>query len=91
MSVHSSPHAQRGFAIAMLDFASAWRVAEPSDPKGSMAGTCETRFSRGGRLWMAQVLAIEMPGRAEDAAIVPLTVRATLAPTDSRRVNPTRS
>ena len=32
------------------------------------------------------LLAIEMPGRAEDAAIVPLTVRATLPPGDARRV-----
>src|SRR4249920_3110606 len=32
------------------------------------------------------LLAIEMPGRAEDAAIVPLTVRATLPPSDARRV-----
>ena len=29
---------------------------------------------------------IEMPARAEDAAIVPVTLRAKLAPTDSRRV-----
>ena len=32
------------------------------------------------------LLAIDMPGRAEDAAIVPLTVRANLAPDDPRRV-----
>jgi sulfur-oxidizing protein SoxY len=32
------------------------------------------------------LLAIEMPGRAEDAAIVPVTVRATLPPGDARRV-----
>jgi len=32
------------------------------------------------------LLAIEMPARAEDAAIVPLTVRATLPPGDGRRV-----
>jgi sulfur-oxidizing protein SoxY len=32
------------------------------------------------------LIAIEMPGRAEDAAIVPLTVRATLPPGDMRRV-----
>lgn len=32
------------------------------------------------------LLAIEMPARAEDAAIVPLTVRATLPPGDTRRV-----
>jgi sulfur-oxidizing protein SoxY len=32
------------------------------------------------------LIAIEMPGRAEDAAIVPLTVRSTLPPGDVRRV-----
>jgi sulfur-oxidizing protein SoxY len=32
------------------------------------------------------VIAIEMPYRAEDAAIVPVTLRTRLAPTDSRRV-----
>ena len=32
------------------------------------------------------VIAIEMPYRAEDAAIVPVTLRATLAPGDARRV-----
>jgi sulfur-oxidizing protein SoxY len=32
------------------------------------------------------VIAIEMPYRAEDAAIVPVTLRTTLSPTDSRRV-----
>jgi sulfur-oxidizing protein SoxY len=34
----------------------------------------------------AGLIAIEMPIRAEDAAIVPLTVRATLPPGDMRRV-----
>src|SRR5262245_21748405 len=32
------------------------------------------------------VLAIEMPYRAEDAAIVPVTLRLTLPPEDTRRV-----
>src|SRR5262245_50611649 len=34
----------------------------------------------------ADVLAIEMPYRAEDAAIVPVTLRLTLPPADTRRV-----
>jgi sulfur-oxidizing protein SoxY len=33
------------------------------------------------------IVAIEMPARAEDAALVPLTVRAALPPGDPRRVN----
>src|SRR5439155_5121163 len=32
------------------------------------------------------VIAIEMPYRAEDAAIVPVTLRTKLSPTDGRRV-----
>src|SRR6202045_2815284 len=34
----------------------------------------------------AGLIAIEMPYRAEDAAIVPVTLRATLPPGDTRRV-----
>jgi sulfur-oxidizing protein SoxY len=34
----------------------------------------------------ADVIGIEMPYRAEDAAIVPVTLRSKLAPTDERRV-----
>lgn len=34
----------------------------------------------------AEVIAIEMPYRAEDAAIVPVTLRTKLSPDDSRRV-----
>jgi sulfur-oxidizing protein SoxY len=34
----------------------------------------------------AGVIAIEMPNRAEDAAIVPVTLRAKLAPADPRRI-----
>jgi len=34
----------------------------------------------------SDVIAIEMPSRAEDAAIVPVMLRTKLAPTDSRRV-----
>jgi sulfur-oxidizing protein SoxY len=32
------------------------------------------------------VIAVEMPGRAEDAAIVPVTVTSQLSPTDERRI-----
>jgi sulfur-oxidizing protein SoxY len=34
----------------------------------------------------SDVIAIEMPGRAEDAAIVPVTLRSKLSPTDTRQV-----
>ncbi len=32
------------------------------------------------------IIGIEMPARAEDAAIVPVTLRTKLSPSDSRRV-----
>src|SRR5437879_13861057 len=34
----------------------------------------------------SDVIAIEMPYRAEDAAIVPLTLKTKLSPSDSRRI-----
>src|SRR5690349_13902112 len=34
----------------------------------------------------SDVIGIEMPTRAEDAAIVPVTLRTKLAPTDTRRI-----
>src|SRR5215467_13918197 len=34
----------------------------------------------------SDVIGIEMPYRAEDAAIVPVTLRTKLAPTDTRRI-----
>ncbi|RZN17624.1 quinoprotein dehydrogenase-associated SoxYZ-like carrier, partial [Bradyrhizobium sp. Leo121] len=34
----------------------------------------------------SNVIALEMPARAEDAAIVPVTLRSKLAPDDTRRV-----
>ena len=36
----------------------------------------------------SDVIGLEMPARAEDAAIVPVTLRSKLAPDDDRRVRP---
>jgi len=56
---------------------------EPYDPWPSLV---QDIFSNRAINDGAGVIAIEMPYRAEDAAIVPVTLRATLPPGDTRRV-----
>src|SRR5207237_516737 len=56
---------------------------EPTDP---WAGRVQDIFSNRLMYDAAGVPALEMPVRAEDAAIVPVTMRVTLSPTDTRRV-----
>ena len=75
-----------GIAIAMLDFAVLGTMAEPSAQKDPWPGLANEIFKGRPLADGTGLLAIEMPGRAEDAAIVPVTIRATLAPTDTRRV-----
>ena len=58
-------------------------TAEPSDP---WPGLAQDIFNNRAMTDGAGVIAIEMPIRAEDAAIVPVTLRATLPPGDIRRV-----
>src|SRR6476619_6305325 len=56
---------------------------EASDPwPGLVQDICNNRPMNDG----AHVIAIEMPYRAEDAAIVPVTLRTKLSPGDGRRV-----
>jgi sulfur-oxidizing protein SoxY len=58
-------------------------AAEPADPwPGLVQDIFNNRAINDGN----DVLAIEMPYRAEDAAIVPVTLRSKLAPDDARRV-----
>jgi sulfur-oxidizing protein SoxY len=57
--------------------------AEPYDP---WPGLAQDIFSNRPMNDGAGVIAIEMPVRAEDAAIVPVTLRATLPPGDIRQV-----
>lgn len=58
-------------------------AAEPYDPwPGLVQDVFNNRPMRDG----TGIVAIEMPARAEDAAIVPVTLRTTLPPGDSRRV-----
>src|SRR5438270_9771112 len=58
-------------------------AAEPYDP---WPGLAQDIFNNRAMNDGAGVIAIELPVRAEDAAIVPVTLRATLPPGDSRRV-----
>jgi sulfur-oxidizing protein SoxY len=56
---------------------------EPYDPwPGLVQDIFDNRAMQDG----AGIIGIEMPARAEDAAIVPVTLRSTLPPGDSRRV-----
>jgi sulfur-oxidizing protein SoxY len=59
------------------------RAAEPEDP---WPGLARDIFNGRDLSDGAGVIAIEMPYRAEDAAIVPVTLRATLPPGDPRTV-----
>jgi sulfur-oxidizing protein SoxY len=58
-------------------------AAEPYDP---WPGLAQDIFNNRAMNDGAGVIAVEMPVRAEDAAIVPVTLRATLPPGDTRRV-----
>jgi len=70
-----------GVALAMRGSPSV--AAEPVDP---WPGLVQDIFSNRAMNDGSDILAIEMPYRAEDAAIVPVTLRSKLAPDDSRRL-----
>ena len=73
-----------GLAIAVLGFGIGATLGEDKDdPWPDIASNA---FSGRALLDGAGLLAIEMPYRAEDAAIVPVTVRSTLPAGDGRRV-----
>ena len=59
------------------------RAAEPVDP---WPGLVQDIFNNRSMNDGSNVIAIEMPYRAEDAAIVPVTLRSKLAPGDTRSV-----
>ncbi|HET7889351.1 MAG TPA: quinoprotein dehydrogenase-associated SoxYZ-like carrier [Bradyrhizobium sp.] len=71
-----------GLALGVHDVAPIM-AAEPADP---WPGLVQDIFNNRAMNDGADVLAIEMPYRAEDAAIVPVTLRSKLAPDDTRRV-----
>jgi sulfur-oxidizing protein SoxY len=57
--------------------------SEPPDP---WPGLVQDIFNNRPMNDGAEVIGIEMPTRAEDAAIVPVTLRSKLSPVDSRRI-----
>jgi sulfur-oxidizing protein SoxY len=75
-----------GCAAGFLVAAACGVLAEPAAQKDPWPGLASDIFGGRPLLDGTGVLAIEMPGRAEDAAIVPITVRATPAPGEWRRV-----
>lgn len=72
-----------GLLIAMQFGVTPAASAEPTDP---WPGLAQDIFDNRAMHDGAGVVAVEMPVRAEDAAIVPVTLRATLPPGDARRV-----
>src|ERR1700712_5459158 len=72
-----------GLLIAMQLGVAPAATGEPYDP---WPGLAQDIFNKRTMNDGAGVIAIDMPVRAEDAAIVPVTLRATLPPGDTRRV-----
>src|SRR6202023_2738962 len=75
-----------GIAIGMLISAVIGALAQSSTAKDPWPELASNIFNGRPIADGTSMLAIEMPGRAEDAAIVPLTHRATLARTETRRI-----
>src|SRR3984893_710806 len=75
-----------GVSTGVLAFAVAGALAQSPAPKDPWRDLASNIFSGQALADGAGLLALEMPGRAEDAAIVPLTVRTMLRSTDTRRV-----
>jgi sulfur-oxidizing protein SoxY len=73
--------------IVLTIGASALSAAEPNAPPNDpWPGLVQDIFNNRPMSDGGDVIAIEMPYRAEDAAIVPVTLRSKLAPDDSRRL-----
>src|SRR6516164_516751 len=75
------------FQVGLVALAACSALAEPAAQRDPWPGLANDIFEGRPLADGSGLLAIEMPGRAEDAAIVPVTVRAMLAPSDTRRVN----
>ena len=75
-----------GLAVAVLGIATLRSLAQQEPQKDPWPELAASVFNGRPLADGAGLIAIEMPSRAEDAAIVPLTVRATLPPGDTRRV-----
>jgi sulfur-oxidizing protein SoxY len=75
-----------GIAMGMLAFSVMGALAQSPPAKDRWPELASNIFGGQPLADGAGLLALEMPARAEDAAIVPLTVRSTLPPMDTRRV-----
>src|SRR6202051_1179570 len=72
--------------LAAMQFGARLAPAATPEPYDPWPGLVQAIFNNREMNDGAGVIAIEMPYRAEDAAIVPVTLRATLPPGDIRRV-----
>src|SRR4030088_6261 len=72
--------------LAAMQLGAPLAPAATPDPYDPWPGLVQDIFTNRAMNDGAGVIAIEMPYRAEDAAIVPVTLRATLPPGDIRRV-----
>jgi sulfur-oxidizing protein SoxY len=81
-------HSRRLFAASLLGAMLAADVASAATPEAydPWPGLVQDIFKNRPINDGTDVIAIEMPYRAEDAAIVPVTLRTKLSPDDSRRV-----
>ena len=75
-----------GLAVTVLGLATLAAFAQQAAQKDSWPELAASIFNGRPLAHGAGLIAIEMPGRAEDAAIVPVTIRSTLPPGDMRRV-----
>jgi sulfur-oxidizing protein SoxY len=73
--------------LTVTPFAAGRAQAPTSDSYDPWPGLVQDIFDNRPMVDGAGIIAIEMPYRAEDAAIVPVTLRVTLPPVDPRRVN----
>src|SRR4030088_1222245 len=72
--------------LAAMQFGAPLAPAATPEPDDPWPGLVQDIFNNRAMNDGAGVIAIEMPYRAADAAIVPVTLRMTLAPGDIRRV-----
>src|SRR6266403_3629576 len=72
--------------LTAMQFGARLAPAATPEPYDPWPGLVQDIFSNRAMNDGAGVIAIEMPYRAEDAAIVPVTLRAMLPPDDTRRV-----
>jgi sulfur-oxidizing protein SoxY len=72
--------------LAAIQFGADLASAATSEPYDPWPGLVQDIFNNRAMNDGTGLIAIEMPYRAEDAAVVPVTLRATLPPGDTRRV-----